>query len=287
MFIYEAWHTLDPEYYTVETGNNLSYPPHIHYCYEIIAVTEGEMEITVDGHSFALRPGQLAVIFPNQLHSLNTPRHSAHRLCIFSPEIVGWYSKRTKNLVPERNLLETLPEQSYSLFCGLENEESIYSVKGVLYLLFGEIDRQIPMTDRKNSREQLSLIYKTLDYIQQNSFSECSLKSLAKSLQYDYAYLSKFFKKTVGYTYCEYLNMLRADHACYLLRTGDGTVLDISAQCGYSSLRTFNRNFRKYIGMTPQEYRKSLSLDSAARKQTPCVIAQVQQKRTIDKNPLM
>lgn len=262
MFIYESWHTLDPEYYTVETGNDLSYPPHIHYCYEIIAVTEGEMEITVDEHSFSLHPGQLAVIFPNQLHSLSTPEHSSHRLCIFSPEIVGWYSKRTKNLIPEKNLIENPSEQICELFRELENGKNIYSVKGVLYLLFGEIDRQISMTDRKSSREQSSLIYKILDYIQQNSFTECSLKSVAGSLQYDYAYLSKFFKKAVGYTFCEYLNMLRADHACYLLRTGDGTVLEISAQCGYSSLRTFNRNFMKYIGMTPKEYRKSLEKQS-------------------------
>ena len=37
----------------------------------------------------------------------------------------------------------------------------------------------------------------------------------------------------------------------------DDTVLTIAGMTGFSSIATFNRNFRRYVGMAPEEWRKN------------------------------
>ncbi|MCD8022677.1 MAG: AraC family transcriptional regulator [Lachnospiraceae bacterium] len=68
-------------------------------------------------------------------------------------------------------------------------------------------------------------------------------------------YLSRVFKKKMGITIVEYVNRCRMDYAKRLLREGKATVQSIAEQCGYNNTVTFTRNFKRYIGMTPTEYR--------------------------------
>ena len=80
------------------------------------------------------------------------------------------------------------------------------------------------------------------------------------SIKYDYAYISKFFKKNIGISFNEYVNRRRVSEACYLLKTTDKSVLEIGMECGYDSLRSFNRNFRLYLNMSPREFQKNTAL---------------------------
>ena len=53
----------------------------------------------------------------------------------------------------------------------------------------------------------------------------------------------------------DYVNSLRISSACKRLVKSDDTVTEISETVGFNTLRTFNRAFRKQMGMTPSEYR--------------------------------
>lgn len=53
-----------------------------------------------------------------------------------------------------------------------------------------------------------------------------------------------------------FLNTLRVKKACDLLLQTDKTVLDISLEVGYNSIKTFNRQFLRIIGQSPSDYRK-------------------------------
>ncbi|MCZ6792920.1 MAG: AraC family transcriptional regulator [Planctomycetota bacterium] len=70
---------------------------------------------------------------------------------------------------------------------------------------------------------------------------------------------SRFFRRTTGKTFVEYLSELRISHACSLLIETDLSVLEISLRSGFNNLSNFNRKFLALKGMTPTRYRSQFA----------------------------
>lgn len=250
---YEAKHSLYPEYCQIESGKNFSYPLHVHGCFEIIMITDGKMEVTVGDKTQTLSKGEAAFIFPNRIHGMKTEEKSAHKLCIFSGKLINYYSKKNQSLIPE-NPFFSLDGTAENLFSILTPESCLCTKKAVLYYLSGLFDETASFIPAATDT-RVSLLYAILEYIEKNYVSECSLKSLAEDLKYDYAYLSKYFIKNIKMPFNEYVNRRRISEACFLLNTTEKSVLEISSECGFGSLRSLNRNFKEIMGVTPAEYR--------------------------------
>ena len=54
----------------------------------------------------------------------------------------------------------------------------------------------------------------------------------------------------------DYVRTLRVGEACRLLEKQTLSMTDVAYSVGFSSTRTFNRAFIRYVGMTPREYQK-------------------------------
>lgn len=63
------------------------------------------------------------------------------------------------------------------------------------------------------------------------------------------------------------LNYIRINKASEMLITSAYSILDISVSVGYSNIKTFNLNFYKFRGMTPSEYRDSITFQSIDRSE--------------------
>lgn len=72
------------------------------------------------------------------------------------------------------------------------------------------------------------------------------------------AYLSKLFKKNCATTMVDYINNYRVHKAKEMMENTSLTIMEISQKVGYGHIRTFNRIFKKYEGITPSAYRSSL-----------------------------
>ena len=70
-------------------------------------------------------------------------------------------------------------------------------------------------------------------------------------------HLSRLFKAEKNMTMVEYINQFRVSRAKELLVSSDLTITEIAEQTGYFNNGTFIRNFKKYVGCTPSEYRTS------------------------------
>lgn len=136
----------------------------------------------------------------------------------------------------------------------LDQPENVYELKGIIYSLLGDFCRS--NREWSNSAIEKNIVYQLIMYIEENFKDSCSLKDAAKKLKYDYSYISKEFLRITGITFVEYLNNCRINHACYLLENSDLPITQIAFECGYSTLRTFNRNFLKYTNTTPIKYLK-------------------------------
>ena len=63
-----------------------------------------------------------------------------------------------------------------------------------------------------------------------------------------------------GIRFIEYVNHYRVNEARFLLRYSNKTILSVALECGFDSLRNFNRVFKKIAEQTPSEYRRTMTM---------------------------
>lgn len=248
---YQFNHLGASDYFKVEHGQDFNFPPHLHQCFEMIFILEGEMQITVDDKIYTLRQKEALMIFPHQIHSLAST-NSRHVLCIFSPHLVQAYSARIAGKIPCDGKFSP---DSYIIdaVCNAGSDSSDITKKGILYMLCGQFEKSA--TYRLHKTDNNNLLFKIFSFVETEFSGDCSLTHLAEVSGYDYSYLSRFFKKIVGISFNEYVQHYRLSHACSLLENTTLPIIQCAAESGYASLRNFNRNFKLHFGTTPIQYR--------------------------------
>ncbi|MBP3361542.1 MAG: AraC family transcriptional regulator [Clostridia bacterium] len=248
---YQFQHFSLSDYFCKEYGSDFSFPYHLHQCFELITVLSGEMNVMIDGEKYTIHPEEAVLVFPNQLHSLKSTK-CEHMLCIFSPNLVKAFYMNVSKKIPVNNLFN-LSRPVGDILKKLDNNSSLINKKGVLYLVCGEFDK--PENYRDLMGDNYNLIYKIFQFVENNYNGDCSLNNLSKQTGFSYHYLSRYFKNTVKISFNSYVNQYRINNACYILKNNECSVLQCSSDCGYSSLRSFNRNFKAITGLTPMEFK--------------------------------
>lgn len=250
---YQFEHLGSPEYLKFEEGENFSFPLHLHQCFELITVTEGNMMVTVDKTEYSLSAGDSLLIFPNQIHSLES-NDSKHILCIFSARLVQAFASMRQGQRPLCNKFSAGPYVAEKLQ-QFKGETTTTFKKGLLYSVCALFDEGA--TYRTSEPEKEQLLFRIFSFVEENFKGDCTLAALSVKSGYDYSYLSRYFKKTVGISFNDYVNQYRISHACYLIKNTEFSVLECAFESGFSSLRSFNRNFKELYNLTPAKYRKN------------------------------
>lgn len=102
------------------------------------------------------------------------------------------------------------------------------------------------------------LMGKVKKYLQHNyMMCDISLDSVSGILNLNASYFSSLFKRTFGVNFLDYLTQLRMDAARELLRDPLRSTAEVAGMVGYESANYFTRAFKKNVGMTPTDYRRS------------------------------
>lgn len=104
-----------------------------------------------------------------------------------------------------------------------------------------------------------NIIRRVYYYMEKNYDKDLKLEGIAKTFNYNSAYLGKLFRKEMGENFNNSLDMIRITNARRLLQETNLKVYQISEQVGYSSIDYFYMKFKKYVGISPKEYRKNLN----------------------------
>lgn len=96
-------------------------------------------------------------------------------------------------------------------------------------------------------------------YIRVHFSEDLSMQDMARVMNYSDAYFCKLFKQCFKVNFSTYLNEFRVDHAKHMLAETGESIKEISIACGYTDSNYFTRVFRRITGMTPSEYRQSLT----------------------------
>ncbi len=107
------------------------------------------------------------------------------------------------------------------------------------------------------------IIHKATRYIKQNHADSITLDDVAKHVYLSTSYFCKIFNKEMGEGFSSYLNKVRVEQSKKLLLSDKHRNLtDIAGAVGFGDQSYFIKVFRKYVGVSPGEYRKGKSTKS-------------------------
>ena len=98
-------------------------------------------------------------------------------------------------------------------------------------------------------------IGKVFQYLHRHSGERVALADVAALINLSESAFCKFFKRTTGKTFSDYVSDIRIGHACRLLAESDDSISEIAFRSGFESLTYFNRVFLRKKGTRPREFR--------------------------------
>lgn len=117
-----------------------------------------------------------------------------------------------------------------------------------------EAREAIPLAASVNGNR---LIQEAKQYIEQNYDRTITLDDVAAYVHLNASYLSSLFKELTGQKYIDYITAFRIEKAKNLLKYTNHRVHEIGEMVGYENPRYFTLVFKKYAGLSPNEYRNA------------------------------
>lgn len=241
---------------------------HWHADMEFIYVETGKLEIGLDDDLYEVEKGMIMIVGPDTFHTfMSTEPESVIWVArIYLSDMQGYFGVqehlsdiyRNSLLIKATGKMAQIMKELVSADYGILNE--YYTVIKASELTVELLSRKanIKKYIRTQTVESSESIVKMQQFIENSLHKEITLPMVAEYLGFSTSYCSKYIKKKTNQNFLDYVNSIRVREAETLLRTGNMCITDISYATGFNSIQSFNRIFKKYRGVTPTEYRKSL-----------------------------
>lgn len=100
-------------------------------------------------------------------------------------------------------------------------------------------------------------IEKAKRYIDNHLADALPVEDIAAHVHLNADYLNRIFKKNTGMVLSQYVTNQKIEKAKWLMKNTTETIGEIAAKMGYYNYSSFNRNFSKIVGISPQEYKRT------------------------------
>lgn len=250
---------------------------HFHNLMEIGICRRGEGELLINEKTYPYRTNSITLIPPNIPHTTISGGQSPNAwefLYIDINQIVEeLYGERLaqKNEAAEliRQSAHLLDARQYPGIAGIVDaiiremrQQKLYyrqMVKCYLHTLVYEIFR----LEKAKTRTELETggtggmrqMTAALEYISQNYRQDVKVGMLAQICGMSETYFRKVFEEYVHMLPMDYVNLVRVQKACELMKQGDDSMDEVAIQAGFATTSTFNRNFKKFFNTSPYQWK--------------------------------
>jgi AraC-like DNA-binding protein len=249
-------------------------PQHKHSFFELVFIVSGEGIHHINNTSFPYFAGQLFLLAPEDIHhfSIKEPTQfffirftdmyisssGLHTVLKNANHIAGCVLKNVSDRIVVKPMIEAIIKEHTEN--GLYSKELIRQyVNTLIVIVARNIATDMPEQINEQSEE------KTLDilqYIQANIYHPEKLRTdnISKQFGISEAYLGRYFKKHVNETMQQYITTYKLKMIENRLLHGNMRISEIADELGFTDKSHLIRIFRKYKGMSPTEYKKSVSV---------------------------
>jgi len=249
---------------------------HWHKEAEIIRIRSGRMRLYLDDSELLLEAGDLLTIGGGVIHG-GEPERCVYECIVFDPQAMmpGIESCRNglrpllrNNIFLKSSAIEADPgfgtavRKLFDLAAeGFEGRE-IQMLAAVCAFL-GEHLKNIATaqlhTVSERTWQKAEQLKPALEYIEQHYGQHISLDTLARLTGFSPKYFCRYFRAIVHRSPIDYLNYYRIECAAHFLISADMNVAEVAVHCGFADSSAFIKQFKKYKGTTPKQYKMRLA----------------------------
>lgn len=259
-----------------------SIPIHWHEEFEVILVIDGRCNYKIDLEAFIIEKGDILMIGPQKLHTLNSINDITLSWTSFVFNIDMLKSLNTDGALLK--YISPILNNNHQIPLIIKNNDTYYDniltvikdiitcykekdiayeleLKSLLYKLFSLFYKGnliVTNTDKNIINTKVTDKVKlVLNYIHDNYSNNISINTLANICDYSEYHFMRFFKKHIGMTCIQYINNYRLEKASLLLNSTSKPIMDISLEVGFDNLSYFNKLFKNKYNLTPKEFRSN------------------------------
>ena len=254
---------------------------HSHNYYEFYFFVEGKVTMEIDGRSFPLKQGDLAVVPPGIRHRANVTDPTlpyrrfvlwisspfAAELMAESPDYMYLLQKvvTTHEYIYHFDLIECneMRTRLFGLLDEIHQDRFGRSARIGLLIsdLLLQINRSVYEKQNPRSHTESTGMYKAIvRFIDTHLDETLSLDRLAGEFYLSKYYIAHLFQETTGLSIHQYITKKRLQFCLGLIREG-ANVTEAYSRCGFGDYSSFYRAFRKEYGVSPARYQQDILLN--------------------------
>ena len=251
--------------------------PHTHDYFQIYYIASGSLEHFIENNSSKLHQGDMFIIPPGVVHYIAPEANTVFYSFSFMPDFLGETNQSGKlttlflrNLLTDKNILpkvsigsedifyiESIMERMLNEFnCkdfGFSEIIHSYAVLLVAVLARNYFKKNTLPEYFDNSKQ---FVLHCIEYIENNFTEQITLDEISKLSAMSKNSFCELFYKLTGHSFNGYLNICRIKKATEYIKDGN-KITAIYGLCGYTDFSTFYRNFKKIMGISPNEFKKN------------------------------
>ncbi len=267
---------------------DFSFPGETHNYWELVYIDRGKAVVTSGDDSFSLGKGEIVFHQPNKLHAIASDPEDPPTVFIItfhcpSEDMSFFESKRLSVPTPLRKYISEMisdGQEAYFLSDdspyetelvkradGLIGSEQLIKLNLEMLLIKLIRSSTLPKIKGEQNKIYSKLTKQIIDILTNNVYGKIRIDNISKELGFSRAYISTVFKTDCGKTITEYFSDLKISEAKYLIRKELYTISQISDFLCFENPHYFFRVFKRKTGMTPKQYKESVSYpDKFAKK---------------------
>ncbi|WP_213581610.1 AraC family transcriptional regulator [Paenibacillus sp. J2TS4] len=271
-----------------------SFPNHHHHLFELLYCWGGSVTHIINGHKLQLHAGDWLLLKSGVRHEMENKSEEPYSFFnlhfdIDDPKLRqrlshSPYGRLTKEEALQTNLSRYIQEIEQLLQRSLLSDNSLPSCPDarleltydnqialqaftllivreiVLFLSSGKSGSDLPAPHKDATQNEADTAHIIAERLQSMVLTAGSVSTIAEELHLSRSQCSKIFTKIYGIPPRQYLSRLKLNKAKELLVNSDMTIEAIASRLGFGSISHFSRQFRRWVGKSPSQFRPKYTL---------------------------
>ena len=233
----------------------------LHENLELLYFMEGTGRVRCGNELYTVSPGDFVVVNSYIVHQIMSDNNIHFSCLIIDNSFCKANDIDIHSLFIQPKIQDATVNAYYQKIMNAYSEEQYFqktAIKcAVLTLLLHVCQNYSTPNTKPSSVDKRTFHYVRLatDYIRQNISKKITLEDIAKAVGLSMYHFSREFKKAIGYSVMQYVNMIRCEHAQQLLISGKYKIKEVALLCGFDNYSYFSHIYKSYMGVLPSEHK--------------------------------